>query len=136
MNWKLVFALSLFGLGMAVGTVFVIPSQVEPVFWLVIFLICAVVIARWLPRRHFIHGLLVGIVNSLWVTAAHTFFFSEYMSNHPKEAAMTKSMPLPPRLMMAIVGPLIGIISGAIIGLLAWGAGKLFKSRAAAAVSE
>lgn len=43
---------------------------------------------------------------------------------------MMKSMPLPdmPRLMMAILGPVVGLISGIIIGLLALGAGKLVKS--------
>ena len=43
---------------------------------------------------------------------------------------MMKSMPLPdmPRLMMAIAGPVVGLISGIIIGLLALGAGKLIKS--------
>lgn len=42
---------------------------------------------------------------------------------------MMRSMPLPdsPRLMMACVGPIVGIISGVIIGLFAYGAGKLVK---------
>jgi hypothetical protein len=131
MDWKLVFGLSLFGLAMAIATVFVIPSNIEPVFWLVIFLICAFLIARSRSNRHFVHGLLVGIVNSIWVTAAHVVFFSKYIANHPKEAAMMSSMPLPnsPRLMMACVGPIIGIVSGAIIGLFAYVAGKLVKPR-------
>jgi hypothetical protein len=129
MDWKLILGLSLFGLAMAIGTVFVVPSNVEPIFWLLIFLACAFLIARKRPDRHFLHGLLVGIVNSVWVTTAHIIFFSQYITNHPKEAAMMSSMPVPdsPRLMMACVGPIIGIISGAIIGLLAAVAGKLFK---------
>lgn len=129
MDWKLIFGLSLFGLAMAIGTVFVIPSNVEPIFWLAIFLVCAFLIARKRPDRHFLHGLLVGIVNSIWITTAHIIFFSQYIANHPKEAAMMGSMPLPdsPRLMMACVGPIVGIISGAIIGLLAYVAAKLVK---------
>src|ERR1700730_2178896 len=67
-DWKLMFELSLFGLAMAIATVFVIPSNIEPVFWLVIFLLCAFLIARSRPNRHFLHGLLGGIVNSVWVT--------------------------------------------------------------------
>jgi hypothetical protein len=129
MDWKLIFGLSLFGLAMAIGTVFVIPSNIEPVFWLLIFLVCAYLIARQRPGRHFLHGLLVGIVNSVWVTGAHIIFFSQYIANHPKEAAMMHSMPLPdsPRLMMACLGPIVGIISGVIIGLFAYVAGKLVK---------
>jgi len=129
MDWKLIFGLSLFRLAMGAATVFVIPSNVEPIFWLAIFPVCAYLIARNRPDRHFLHGLLVGIVNSVWITAAHIIFFSQYIANHPKEAAMMSSMRLPdsPRLMMACVGPIVGIISGAIISLLAYVAGKLVK---------
>lgn len=131
MDWRLLFGLSLFGLAMGVATVFVIPSNVEPVFWLFIFIACAYLIARNRPDRHFLHGLLLGIVNSVWVTGAHIAFFSQYIANHPKEAAMMSSMPLPdsPRLMMACIGPIIGIISGVIIGVLAYVAGRLVKPR-------
>ena len=129
MNWQLIFGLSLFGLAMGIATVFLIPSNIEPVFWLAIFLICAFVIARKLPNRHFLHGLMVGIVNSVWVTSAHVLFFSQYIANHPKEAAMMGYMPMPnsPRLMMACVGSAIGVFSGVIIGLFAFVAGKLVK---------
>src|SRR5438128_241696 len=119
MNWKLIFGLSLFGLAMAFATVWVIPSNIEPLFWLPIFLICAFVIARSRADRQFLHGLFVGIVNSVWITGAHIAFFDQYIATHAKEAAMMKSMPLPdsPRLMMAITGPVIGIISGIVMGL-------------------
>ena len=127
LNWKLIFGLSLFGLAMAIATVFVIPSNIEPFFWLIIFVICAVVIARTQPARHFLHGLMVGIVNSVWVTSAHILLFSTYVANHPKEAAMMKTMPLSPRLMMGLTGPLVGVVSGIVLGLFAWVAGKFIR---------
>jgi hypothetical protein len=131
MDWKLIFALSLFGLAMAIGTVFVIPSNIEFVFWLVIFLICAFVIARQRSSGHFLHGLLLGIANSVWMTAGHILLFNQYIANHPKEAAMMTSMPLAesPRLMMALTGPIIGVISGLVIGLFAYVAGKIVRPR-------
>ena len=85
MDWKLIFGLSLFGLAMAIGTVFVIPSNIEPIFWLAIFLVCAFLIARKRPDRRFLHGLLVGIVNSIWITTVHIIFFSQYMANQSPE---------------------------------------------------
>jgi len=132
MNWPLIFAFSLFGLAMAIGTVFVIPSNIEPVFWLVIFVVCAYFIAQRAPGRPFIHGLLVGIVNSVWVTSAHVLLFNQYIANHPQEAAMMTSMPLPnrPRVMMAIMGPVIGVVSGVVLGLFALVATKLVKRSA------
>jgi hypothetical protein len=129
MDWKLIFQLSLFGLAMGIATVFLIPPNIEPVCWLVIFLICAFVIAKRRPTGRFVHGLLLGVANSVWITAAHVLLFDRYIAGHAQEAAMMKSTPLAdaPRLMMAITGPVVGLISGAIIGLLALGAGKLIR---------
>jgi len=129
MDWKLVFQLSFFGLAMGIATVFVIPSNIEPWFWLVIFCVCAFLIARVRSSLHFLHGLLVGVVNSVWITSAHIIFFDQYIANHAKEAAMMKSMPLPdsPRFMMALVGPVIGVISGLVLGVFAFVAGKFVK---------
>ena len=126
-NWKLIFGLSLFGLAMAVATVFVIPSNIEPLFWLVIFIICAIVIARAGVPRPFLHGLMIGIVNSIWVTAAHIILFDAYIGNHAKEAAMMRTAPMPGRVMMGVVGPLVGVASGIVLGLFAWIATKFVR---------
>ena len=55
-------------------------------------------------------------------------FFTQYIANHAQEAEAMKSMPLPdsPRLMMAMVGPVIGLISGIVIGVFAVLAGRFF----------
>ena len=108
MNWKLIFQLSLFGLAMGIATVFVIPSRIEPVFWLVIFVICAYVIAKRCSRGYFLH------------------------TNHRQEAAMMSSMPLPnsPRTMMALMGPVVGLASGVILGLFSVAAHKIMGGRA------
>jgi hypothetical protein len=131
MHWKLIVQLSLFGLAMGIATVFLIPSSVEPFCWLAIFGICAYIIATRAGSRFFLHGLLVSIVNSLWITAAHILMFDRYIANHPQEAAMMRSMPLPdsPRLMMALTGPVIGLVSGLVLGLFAVVAAKLVAVR-------
>jgi len=135
MNWKLIFQLSLFGLAMGTATVFWIPSNIEPFFWLAIFCVCAYIIARQVPTQHFEHGLLVSIVNSVWITSAHILLFDQYAARHAQELAMMKSMPLPdsPRIMMALMGPVIGIVSGVVLGLFALAAGKLVKRQPAPA---
>ena len=136
MNWKLIAQLSLFGLAMGVATVFLIPSTIEPLLWLVIFGICAYIIATRSSGQYFLHGLLVSMVNGIWVTASHILLFDRYIANHPQEAAMMTSMPLPgsPRLMMALMGPVIGVASGLVLGLFAVVAGKLVTTRRRAAV--
>ena len=118
MNWQLILQLSLLGLAMAIGTVFVIPATVEPFLWLPILLISAWLLAARAPGRYFLHGLMLGLVNCVWVTAAHMIFVQRYLAGHPREAAMMTTMPMPdsPRLMMLMMGPVIGIASGCIIG--------------------
>ncbi|PYQ50306.1 MAG: hypothetical protein DMF59_11165, partial [Acidobacteria bacterium] len=73
------------GLAMALGTVSIIPSRVEPLVWLAIFIVCAFFISRLRPDRTFLHGLVLGLVNSIWVTGAHIIFFHRYIANHPQE---------------------------------------------------
>ncbi|MGA3212574.1 MAG: hypothetical protein ABSD20_14810 [Terriglobales bacterium] len=44
-----------------------------------------------------------------------------------------QAAPLPPRVTMVLVGPVIGLISGVVIGLFAFVAGKFVKPRNASA---
>jgi NAD/NADP transhydrogenase beta subunit len=126
-NWKLIFQLSLFGLAMAIATVFWIPSNLEPAFWLIIFIVCAYLIAKKCEKNFFLHGFLVSMMNCVWIIAAHIIFFDIYMANHPDQAAMSARMPMNPKVVMLIMGPLIGAISGVVLGIFSFIAGKAFK---------
>jgi hypothetical protein len=127
MNWKLIAQLSLFGLAMGVATVFAIPSKVEPLFWLAIFATCATIIARRCTQKHFLHGLCVSLLNSVWITSAHVVFFSAYIARHAQEAAMMASAPMPGRAMMIVTGPVVGLVSGLVLGLFAFVASRFVK---------
>jgi purine-cytosine permease-like protein len=129
LDWRLIFQLSLFGLAMAIATVFVIPSSVEPIFWLAIFVICAYLIAKKAPGKFFLHGFLVSLVNCFWITTAHIALADSYLARHPNEAEMVTKMPMPdsPRLMMLMTGPIVGIVSGLVLGLFSFIASKIVK---------
>jgi hypothetical protein len=129
MKWKLIFQLSLFGLAMAFGTVYFIPSTIEPLCWLIIFIVCAWFIAKNCTEKYFLNGLFVSLVNCIWITSAHILLYNTYLAGHAQEAEMMTKMPIPnsPRLMMLITGPFIGIISGLILGLFAFIASKIVK---------
>ena len=137
MNWKLILQLSLFGLVMGVATVFFISSSVEPFCWLAVFLISAYAIARGAPGRPFLHGVYVGLANSVWVTGAHILLADQYLARHAREAAMMNNMPMPthPRLMMALIGPVIGLVSGIVLGIFAVVATRLVRPARVAATS-
>ncbi len=131
MNWKLIFSLSLFGLAMAFGSVYFIPENLEWVFWLIIFIICAFLIAKNAPGKYFLHGLMVSIVNSIWITIVHIMLYTTYVASHPAWLEMNARGPLAehPKRMMAISGPIVGVVSGIVLGLFAFIASKLVKKR-------
>jgi hypothetical protein len=125
MNRKLVFQLSMFGLAMGILTVFLIPSKIEPICWLVIFFVCAVIIARKGVPRPFVHGLLTSILNSFWITGAHVLLYGAYSAHHAQEVAAMATSGVSPRTAMLAIGPIIGIGSGLVLGLFALIASKI-----------
>jgi hypothetical protein len=131
MNWKLIIQLSLFGLVMAIATVYIVPSNIEPLCWLAIFIVCAYIIAKNCSEKFFLNGFLVSLLNAVWITSVHILLFDTYIARHSQEAAMMTKMPMPdsPKLMMLITGPIIGIVSGLILGLFAFVASKIIKNQ-------
>jgi len=131
MNKKLIFQLSLFGLAMAFATVYFIPSDIEPFCWLAIFIVCAYLIAKNCTRTYFLTGLCVSLINAVWITSIHILLFDKYIASHPQEDEIMTKMPMPdsPRLMMLMTGPLVGIVSGLVLGLFAFIASKIMKKK-------
>jgi hypothetical protein len=120
MNWKLVLQLAVFGIAMGLGTVFFVPSRVEPILWLIVFLLSAYAIAKHCVRLRFLNGLLVGLLDSLLKTTVHMVFFSAYVARHPQEIAMIRQMTsaVSPRQLILLSSPIWGLIYGAATGLL------------------
>lgn len=133
MNWKLIFGLSFFELFMAIGTVYFIPSNIEPFCWLPIFLICAYFVAKMASGKFFLHGFCISLVNCIWITGAHILLFTTYIAKHAQELEMSNKMPIlngHPRQQMLIMGPIVGIISGLVLGLFCFIASKMVKKKA------
>jgi hypothetical protein len=133
MKWKLIFQLSVFGLIMAFATVSLIPEKVEPVFWLVIFAFSAYVIAKVCNGKYFLHGFMVSIVNSVWITAIHILAYKSYVAHHADMAVMAEKMPYSthPRYLMLILAPFFGIAFGLVLGLFSYIASKIVTKKVA-----
>ena len=131
MNWKLLLPLSLLGLIMAGATVSLIPEKSEWIFWIVIFVFCAYMIAKRCTEKYFLHGFVLSLLNSVWITAIHIIYCSTYMRNHadmsPAQMHMPESMWMHPREVMLIMGPIFGAIFGLFQGLFAFIASKFVK---------
>ena len=131
MNWKLIFQMSLFGLIMAFGTVSLIPERTEFIYWIVIFVFCAFVIARQRTHKQFLHGFWLSMVNSVWITCAHIYFYRTYAAKHPDVASMGTNMHLlasHPRLLMLILCPVFGAAFGVLQGLFAFLVSRFVKA--------
>lgn len=128
MNWKLILSLSLAGLVMGLAAVFVIPTNVEPMFWGPLMIGSALAIARFAPRRHFLHGFATSLANCVWITGSQIVFADTYLARHPEEAAMLSRVSDSARVAMAATGPLFGVAFGIVLGLLAFGASRIVKS--------
>ena len=116
---------------MAFATVYIIPSTIEPFCWLLIFIVCAYIIAKQCSSHYFLNGFMVSLLNCVWITMAHVLLYHAYIANHLDEAVLMTKMPMAmhPRLIMLITGPIIGIISGLVLGLFALVASKLLKKK-------
>ena len=117
---------------MAFATVSLIPEKTEPLFWLVIFIFCAYVVAKVCTEKYFANGFMVSIINCIWITGAHIICYSSYIAHHPAMAKMAHDHPfLPshPRLAMLIMGPLFGIGFGLILGLFSFIASKIVTKK-------
>ena len=75
MNWKLIFTLSLFGVAMAIASLFDVTHGIEPFLWLIIFIVYAIVIAKKVGGKYFLHGFLVSFFNGVWIAIIHAAFF-------------------------------------------------------------
>ena len=127
MNWKLIFLLSLIAIPMAFATIYFIPVNLEPPFWIAIFIFCAYIIALKCGGKFFLNGFMVSIFNCIWITVIHFVFFAAYYDHHPEMLQMKDATPEQMRWFMLIVGPVVGVISGLILGLFSWIAAKLMK---------
>jgi hypothetical protein len=116
MNWKLILWLSLFGVAMAVASLFGWTRHIEPLLWLVIFLLYGWCIAKNATGKYSLHGFLVSVLNGVWISINHASFYSLYIKNNPEMLEGFANLPpsISPRLMVLVMGPVVGAICGVI----------------------
>ena len=129
MNWNLIVRLSFFGFVMGGLTVSLVPSFIEPIFWVAIYVFCAYVIARRCSEKFFLNGFMVSMLNSAWITGFHVIFYNTYFNAHPEMDLLYASLPWSdyPRLGMIIFAPVFGLLFGTVLGLFSLIASKLIK---------
>lgn len=109
------------GVAMGILTLYFIPGRYEAVVGTPAFILCAWFIGRYAVSRHFLHGFLLGIVNSAIVTAIHVYFAGTYLTHHPSDAVQFEKMQresgATPQQAIMLLGIVVALISGVVQGL-------------------
>lgn len=110
-----------------------VTPTIEPFCWLVVFLISAFFIAKYASGKYFLHGLVLGILNSIWITAVHVMLYEHYVAGHPDYMEMMAGLPpdlaAHPRRMMLPINLIIGLLSGVVLGVFAFIAGRIARRK-------
>ena len=127
MNWHLILLLSLFGILMGTLSVLGFTKKAEPLLWLVIGLFTAFMVSRKITEMMFWHGFIIGIFWGCLSSLLQSIFFQTYLKNNPKYAeAFQKNQKINSRYLMLVVGPLMGLLTGTVVGGFAWFIQKIF----------
>ena len=129
MNWKLVYSLSSIALFMGITSSLGLTQNIEWFLWLVVGLFSAFLIAKRTTDRYFLTGFVVGFLCGVLNSFTQGIFFSLFVENNPSATASLQELTpgISPRLFLFIAGPIIGLATGVIFGLLALLASKLDK---------
>jgi hypothetical protein len=132
MNWKLVISLSAFGVVMGLASFFGVTKGFEPLIWPIIGIFCALWIARKAGQKYFLHGFFTGVIGGASAPLLQALFFSTYIANNPRAAEDLKQLPagFSAQTFFFILVPIIALISGLMLGLLSWVAGRIVRRHA------
>jgi hypothetical protein len=117
MDWKIIAILSTIGLLMGVLSVKGFTQKIEPVLWLLFGIATSLILSRNIDQRTFLHGLLVGIAWGVCNGVIQSAFFDTYFANNPslQQNFQQKSF-IAPRYFVLVTAPIIGAITGLILG--------------------
>ncbi len=132
MNWKLILLLSLTGIGIGFITVYFLPARYESFVSAPVFLLCTYLIVKYAKTWFFLHGLILGFLNTLLATIVRIVLSDTYLSNHPQDALqyakMSEESGATVNQAMLLIGLFIAVISGITMALLALAGGKMLKT--------
>lgn len=117
MNWTVIILLSSFGAVMGVLAVKGFTQKIEPLLWLCFGIASALVLSKNIDQKPFLHGLFIGIAWGILNALFQCAFFDSYFANNPSlQKNFDKITFMPPRYFPLITGPLIGLVTGAVLG--------------------
>jgi len=124
MNWTIILVLAFPGLIMGVLAINGYTQKIEPFLWLLFGLATALILSKNISSKPIFHALLIGLFWGVLNGLFQSFFFDQYIANNPGlQDRFKQSKFLQPRQMVLVTGPVIGLVTGVVLGGLTW----LFK---------
>ena len=116
MDWKLIALLSVVGIIMGLLSVRGFTQKIEPVLWLLFGIATSLVISKNLEKP-FLHGLVIGVAWGILNGLLQSAFFDTYLANNSSvQQSFQKNSSIPPRIFVLATAPIIGLITGVILG--------------------
>lgn len=117
MDWKVIVILSGLGLIMGLLSVKGFTGKLEPFLWLLFGIAVSLVLSKNIDDRVFFHGLLIGLAWGALNGLTQSVFFDTYITNNPQlQEGFQKTTFMPARYFVLTTGPVIGLITGLVIG--------------------
>lgn len=131
MKIKIILLLGLFGVVMGFATVYGLIISNELLYWLFIYLVCAVVLAKAAKEKFFRNGFVLGFILSIVVSLIQINLFDEYLLNNPELKNEMRKLPdsFEPEVFFILIAPLIAVISGLIVGVFTTAFKRLFNKQ-------
>jgi hypothetical protein len=134
MSWRLIFLLSLLSIPMGFASLLGLTGSYEWLMWLAVGIFSAWRFATKTKVDLFLHGFYLGILDGIFNSVIQSIFFRTYLANNPRMVDAFSSLPqdLSPKLVLLIMGPIIGVVSGVAFGIITVVAGSLVRRPATA----
>jgi len=117
MNWLLIILLSIFGAVMGFLSIKGYTGKLEPFLWLLFGIISALFLSKNVENKVFMHALLIGLFWGILNAIIQSIFFDQYLASNPSLQERFKNTgSIKPQYFVLIMGPLIGLITGAVLG--------------------
>jgi hypothetical protein len=123
MNVKLILMLGALGaLEAAAVLAGLVRTGVEGYVTAAMSIVIGVIAGVSAPRKPFLHGLLAGGLANMVGPLILAAFFDRYLSLNPDAVKSLQALPagVAPRAVVLVGAPVLGILYGLCVGLLAW----------------
>ena len=117
MDWKIIALMSAIGLIMGLLSVKGFTQKIEPVLWLLFSIATSLIVSKNIDGKLFLHGLLIGTAWGIFNGMIQSAFYEIYLSNNPSlQQKFQKNSFIQPRYFVLVTAPVIGLITGLILG--------------------